>query len=767
MKLKHLLLVPFTVGLLMSCNPRGSSDTPIPEPKEKEVRNLVCSEAFVVLGGEDVTPRASIENSNDDIGTYTLKSNDPSIVSVVDNKLHAVKAGNTTVTLSKDEDDNYKYNPVTFKATVYTKKDLIDVDPFNRTYTKLTSDGIYVRKVENLTDQNYILGMDISSVISEEEAGVKYYDYQGNEADVFQVLSDSGVNYIRVRIWNDPYDNEGHSYGGGHNDLETAIKIGKRATAHNMALLVDFHYSDFWADPSKQMAPKAWATLYGEDKVNALYEFTKSSLQALKDENIVVGMVQVGNETNGGKMAGESAWVDVCDLMNAGSKAVREVFPNALVALHFANPEKTDNMLNWAARLTTVDYDVFGSSYYPYWHGTLDNLSYVLSTIAAKYNKRVMVLETSYCFTDEDTDFGGNTIGATSGYDKKDYPFTYHGQINHVINLTNTIVNKTTNGLGICYWEGAWISAGGKDYEENKAKWEKYGCGWASSYAHEYDKDVSELGGGGTVVDNQAFFDSTGHPLETLKVFNLMRFGNTIDKFVDGVEDIELIHYDTDDFELPKTVNAVYCDDTKSPIPVVWEDFDIAAAKEKGNAKYVIKGIAEGKEVNCRLTIMEFNFIENYSFETGSYGPWKMTTNDKLSSTHIIKVTNENPQTGRFAAHFWTTDSEGVNFELSQTFTTLAAGKYKMQASFLGGGNGSDPMGPRTQNIYLFVKVNGNIVSQKKHVITKWADGYKDALMEGIEIPVNAKVEVGIHVESAQANCWGDIDDVLFNKDNK
>ena len=165
----------------------------------------------------------------------------------------------------------------------------------SRTYEKLESDSLYVRKVENIGD-DFIMGMDASSVISQEASGVKYYDYNGEEEDVFKVLSDSGINYIRVRIWNDPFDSEGHGYGGGNCDINTAIAIGKRATKYKMKLLVNFHYSDFWADPAKQKAPKAWANMEYQDKCTALYEYTKECLQKLKDENIAVGMIQVGNE---------------------------------------------------------------------------------------------------------------------------------------------------------------------------------------------------------------------------------------------------------------------------------------------------------------------------------------------------------------------------------------------------------------------------------------------------------------------------------------
>ena len=308
MKLRYAFTL-LGVLLLAACS--GGSKT----PKQKESRQLACPATFIYVGQEDQAPKVSIVDSYDDIGSYTLTSEDSTIVSIVNNKLHAVALGTTNITVTKADDKFYTYEPVTFKTTVFAKKDLIDVDPFDRTYEKIESESIYVRKVENLTSQNYIIGMDASSVISLEEAGVKYYDFAGNEKDLFEILSENGINYIRVRVWNDPTDADGHTYGGGHNDLATAIAIGLRATEYHMSLIVNFHYSDFWADPSRQLAPKAWAEMLDvEEKAQALYQYTKDSLQAFKDLGIAVGMVQIGNETNGVKLAGEDLYLDTVKL---------------------------------------------------------------------------------------------------------------------------------------------------------------------------------------------------------------------------------------------------------------------------------------------------------------------------------------------------------------------------------------------------------------------------------------------------------------------
>ena len=213
----------------------------------------------------------------------------------------------------------------------------------------VTSDSLYVQKVENLPD-DFIMGMDASCVPALENSGVKYYDFDGTEKDVYEILSDNGINYIRVRVWNDPFDANGNGYGGGNCDIENAIAIGKRATKAGMKLLVNFHYSDFWADPGKQMVPKAWEGMSIEEKSEAVYQYTADCLKKLKKAGVDVGMVQVGNETNG-YMCGEKIWFNIQSLMQAGSKAVREVFPDALVALHFANPETEDRYASYASKL--------------------------------------------------------------------------------------------------------------------------------------------------------------------------------------------------------------------------------------------------------------------------------------------------------------------------------------------------------------------------------------------------------------------------------
>lgn len=617
--------------------------------------------------------------------------------------------------------------------------------------------SLYVKKVENLPE-DFIFGMDASCVPALEASGVKYYNFDGQETDVYQVLAENGVNYIRVRIWNDPFNSDGKGYGGGNCDINNAIAIGQRATKANMKLLVNFHYSDFWADPAKQMVPKAWKGMDIEQKTEAVYQYTLDCLTQLKDAGVDVGMVQVGNETNN-YMCGEKTWFNIQYLMQAGAKATREVYPEAMVALHFANPEKAGSYATYAKKMDyyQVDYDVFASSYYPYWHGSLENLSAVLTDIANTYGKKVMVMETSYAYTEEDTDFNGNTIGG-GGTIIKDYPFTVQGQANSLRAITDTIVNGTGGaGIGVVYWEGTWISVGGESWEENHELWEKHGSGWASSYAAAYDAADAGRYYGGCAVDNQALFDQHGKPLESLKVFKLMREGNEITPVADALEDVTIICDLNAPLTLPETVNAVMTDDSKQAIPVVWdftEEMD-AQMHSSGVAQYTITGQAGGMEAKCYVSMVEYNYLQDYSFEESS-DVWQITDLKKADELYIEDKKTDS-LTGTKHMHFWSAAKDSVEFTLEQQAQNLPVGKYKFTVSIMGGDAGKT-------DIYAYAKVNGQIVATAPMGITGYGN-WDTAVTPDFTCTAEDDVVVGVYVkcQGAGNGAWGKIDDALLN----
>lgn len=620
--------------------------------------------------------------------------------------------------------------------------------------TKIEGSSLYVKKIDLADD--FILGMDVSSVIAEEESGVKYYDFDGNEKDLLQILAENGVTHIRVRVWNDPFDENGNGYGGGNNDIDRCVEIGKRCARYGLGLIVDFHYSDFWADPGKQMIPKAWVGKSVEQKADALYEYTKESLRKLTDAGCPVSMVQIGNETNQ-YLCGEKSWIKLQSLFAAGSKAVREICPDALVALHFANPE-AGTYAGYAQKLDDykIDYDVFASSYYPYWHGTLENLSSVLGEVAEKYGKKVMVMETSYAYTAEDSDFSGNTIGEGSAVTKS-FPYTVQGQANSVVSVIDAVAN-TKNGMGVCYWEGAWITVGTESWEENSKKWEQFGSGWASSYAAGYDPDDAGKYYGGSAVDNQTFFDPQGRPLESLRLFNLVKFGNEVEKKPDAIEDVRLYVDLNGKIELPATVNAVMNDDSKEAVPVAWNvtDAQMDAMYKGGVATYDVTGDAGGLTAHCYVYMIEYNYLNNYSFEDGNLDFWQVEDRGGADQLYAEdKVTDS--LTGTWHFHFWSGRADTVDFSLYQQPENLPAGRYKFTVSIMGGDAGDS-------EVYAYADINGETVLTSPLKITSYGS-WDTAVVEGIEVKEGDTLTVGVYVKCSGVGggAWGKIDDALLN----
>ena len=625
---------------------------------------------------------------------------------------------------------------------------------------KIEGSSLYVKKVEDLPD-DFIMGMDASSVIAEEQSGVKYYNFAGEEQDVFQTLAENGITHIRVRVWNNPYDKDGHGYGGGNNDVEKAIEIGKRATRYGMQLIVDFHYSDFWADPGKQMVPLAWKDMNIKEKADALYAFTLDALNRMKEAGVAVGMVQLGNETNG-MLCGERHFENIAKLMQAGGKAVREAYPDALVAVHFANPERSDAYEGYANKLDAfeVDYDVFASSYYPYWHGTLENLANVLNGVAEKYNKKVMVMETSYAYTGEDTDFSGNTISDESANIIKDYPFTVQGQANNVRNVIDTVAH-VKNGIGVVYWEGTWITVGTSSWEENHEKWETYGSGWASSYGGSYDPDDAGKYYGGCAVDNQAMFDAAGHPLESLRVWNLVRYGNEVGTKPDAIKDTALSFDLKGTVVLPDTVDAILTSNETVAVPVKGDvtDADIEKMYAGGVKTYEITGTAEGLPARLTVSMINFNYLQNFGFEDGALDPWQ--TEDRGGADQLYvenKLTDS--LNGTYHMHFWSAAKGTVDFSLFPEVKDLPAGSYQFTISIMGGDAGDT-------EIYCYALVDGVEVGRTPMKITSYGE-WDTGTVHGIEIQSGQVVTVGISVKcgGAGSGAWGKIDDALLNSEN-
>ena len=359
-----------------------------------------------------------------------------------------------------------------------------------------------------------ILGVDVSELLSQESSGVVYYDASGRPANALAVLAENGISHVRLRVWNDPFDEQGRGYGAGNIDAEAAAVLSARAAALGMKTLLDFHYSDFWADPSRQIEPKAWRGMSVSQKETALAVYTEETLRRILDAGGDVDMVQVGNETNNG-MAGEYDLDHMAQLIAAGCRAVRKTAAaynrRIKVCVHLTDPQDYGYLSSVIKILNRhgADYDAVGLSYYPYWHGTLADLSYAIDNVRKDFGKEVFVAETSWPFTLEDGDGSDNVINYNPGI----YPVTPEGQAQEVRDVCRCTADA--GGTAVFYWGGIWTPVG-PDSQANEIIWETKGSGWATRFASKYDPEHVGDYYGGCAWDNQALFDFTGHPLPAL-----------------------------------------------------------------------------------------------------------------------------------------------------------------------------------------------------------------------------------------------------------
>ena len=341
-----------------------------------------------------------------------------------------------------------------------------------------------------------VLGGDLSYVNEVEDAGAKY-QRNNSSVDPYALFAEKGCNLVRLRLWHTPSINR---YSG----LEDVKKSIRRAKAANMKVLLDFHYSDIWADPGRQNIPKAWSTITDLNVLgDSLYGYTLNTLLTLNKEGLLPEMVQVGNEINSEILQPEDKAKPIIDwkrnafLLNKGIAAVREASSKSSkkieVMLHIAQPE---NAIKWFADASAngiEPYDWIGISYYPLWSTVkTKDLPYFINNLVTTHKKQLMVVETAYPHTLANADPANNILD-----DKAlvpGYPATPAGQKQYMIDLIKLVIQG--GGAGLVYWEPAWISSSAK------TPW-----------------------GQGSHWDNATFFDASNKN-EALPVFDFFNQGN-------------------------------------------------------------------------------------------------------------------------------------------------------------------------------------------------------------------------------------------------
>lgn len=344
---------------------------------------------------------------------------------------------------------------------------------YDKTYDE---DSFNIRKIDSLKGRDdFIYGADISLYSAILEAGSYYYNKDNKEESICKILKDNGINTIRFRLFNDYTSPTGTKKG--KLDLPRVISMIKEAKKYELDVLLDFHYSDTWSDPGHQIIPYAWKDYSYQEVLVAFYNYTKDVLLAIKNENLSVEYVQIGNEIDYAIVSPhglidwdnqEESFDRMAEILSKGSKATREVFPNAKIIIHTASGlyrwvyenEWVDAAMHFykALEKRKLDYDIIGASFYTFQdeNTPISYISDIIDNYKNEINKPVLMVETSYAFTYEWNDYTHNIFYTDK--ELPDYPVSFQGQTNLMLDLIDEIASaKDNNGIGICYWGGDMI----------------------------------------------------------------------------------------------------------------------------------------------------------------------------------------------------------------------------------------------------------------------------------------------------------------------
>ena len=360
--------------------------------------------------------------------------------------------------------------------------------------------------ISSIQSNQFINGVDISMLKQVEDNGGMFYE-DGNQTDPIQLFKEKGINTARIKIWHTPSLN--------YNNLESVLEIADRANSAGMDLLLDFHYSDTWADPLNQSKPSAWLDLTFEILCDSIEEYSRHVISKLKNQNTLPKYVQIGNETDCGLL-----WPDgyVCDEFNNDTQwnKLGALFMHAIDGVNSAlDAQDTIGIIshvsnggNWFFNNLIeqgVHINILSISYYPMWHGTLTDLIQNMDELGNEFQKPVLVVETAYPFTLQWNDNTNNIIGLETQL-LEGYEASEEGQLLFLHDLI-TLVNENNYGLGICYWAPDWIST-----DQFGSPWENQALfdfnGEANDAITAFDNSSTAI----TRVDNFSFDNIHNYP---------------------------------------------------------------------------------------------------------------------------------------------------------------------------------------------------------------------------------------------------------------
>lgn len=647
-----------------------------------------------------------------------------------------------------------------------------DISFTDRIDTTKTNETVYnysnliVNKVEGTIRDDFAYGVDASMVKTILDNGGYYYNSDGYEQDIWQILRKNGVNFVRFRLWNKPVGStRTHKYGGGDNSLAVDLDMAKKARAANLNVMIDFHYSDFWADPEDQRTPYDWLEHQGD--VNALAgdisTFTSQSLAAFKNQGVDVAAVQIGNEINNGMCDIKIDWSNpapsmdkMASMLKAGIGAAKSVFPSIQTVIHLANGGNKEEFEAYFTSLDArgVNYDIIGASYYPHLSGSVTDLQANLDNVSKKTGKPVVIAETSWGFTLEDNEYTANTYSAKDE-DVGGYMTSYQAQATCIRDICNVLSKvPEEKGLGIFYWEPAWLPV--------------VNAGWATKYGACYQKEGNDdnypdYQDGKATWSNQGLFDYGGKMLPSLKTYLWVKDGHheTVEVSTKArKENISITLNVAEQEKLPATYKVETNLDAIRDREVIWDATGTEQVKHKG--QYTVTGVVQGDNNQKYNVVADARCIQNFVSHPGFEDlgetdvikePWKIDYSTPEGK--IVKLDRKKDVRSGKTDLNWYCGGSDFTFGFSQTITTCETGTYTLVAYLLA------PAQTEFEHseLKLFIKVGETeTVLDIRDKCVGWQEWYQKCEITGIEITEGQTVVVGMR-GAAVKGAWAHTDD--------
>lgn len=552
----------------------------------------------------------------------------------------------------------------------------------------------------------FVKGMDISFLPEEIDRGAIFYDELGNVVEPLQLLKDNGVNSIRLRLWNEP---KNYPESGGYCDLAQTIAFAKKIKEKGMSLFLNFHYSDWWADPGQQRKPKAWENLSFEELEEAVYSFTKSSLETMKSEGVYPEIVQIGNEIRSGMIFPEGEvpnYAQLVRLVNSGIRAVRETGKDmgVKIVIHLDQGGRYYYLRDWfdaAIEHGLEDFDIIGLSYYPFWHGTFAEFKSTLEFMVERYQKPVMIAEAAHPWRCTDQGFVGEQQEKIIGFPAT--PKAQHDVIDLIMNITSSLKNEM--GLGIYYWEPVVLPKGD-------------GGGWS---------------------ENMGIFAEDGKPLDCLKAFRFQRSGADGNRIAKIYEPKEITIKQGMKPQLPEQVKVLYYDGRCILHEVQWDTIDTGVI-----GLHNIEGRIQdmNEKVTITVSVVEkldekHNYILNGGFDH-NFDDWKVDVGNELVKTEIHPEFVD-PFPAPPIHHVFVEGITNFTFSMEQEIVIEEPGEYGLYVEY----KGTNTTGVEVSLYCREVEVEGN---EAEEYIT-WIHPTDDEWVEYEISPMKlskGKIQLGI-----------------------